>query len=192
LATGRSQIYVSRGGDKLAFALEYFGVDPSERLAIDLGSNVGGFVDCLLRHGASRVWSVDTSYGTLDWGLRNDPRVSVHERTNALHFEPEQRPVDLITIDVGWTGQRRVLPRAIDWVRSGGCILSLVKPQYEAQRSELQKGKVRPEFLETVLQRVQEGVCDLGFPQFGWVESPLGGGKRNREFWLYLTPRTIG
>ncbi len=106
-----SDAYVSRGGDKLAAALDYFGLDATDRVCADLGSHVGGFVDCLLQRGAARVYAVDTCYGTLAWKLRRNPRVVVRERTNAMHVSlPE--PVDLVTIDVGWTPQSKILPNA--------------------------------------------------------------------------------
>ncbi|MBI4618454.1 MAG: methyltransferase domain-containing protein [Planctomycetes bacterium] len=153
--------------------------------AADLGSNIGGFVDCLLRRGTRKVYSVDTSYGTLAWRLRNDERVVVLERTNALHVElPE--PVDLVTVDVGWTPQARILPAARRLLAPGGRILSLVKPQYEADREELAHGFVRPDALERVLDRVRSAVRDLGFPETRWIECPLGGGERNREFFVLL------
>ena len=125
--------YVGRGGDKLEWAINEFSVDIDGLVCCDLGSNVGGFVDCLLQHGASKVYSVDTSYGTLAWTLRNDEKVIVMERTNALHVElPE--PVDLITCDVGWTRQEKVLPKALTLLKPTGKILSLLKPQYEASK----------------------------------------------------------
>ena len=104
--------YVSRGGRKLAAALEAFGLDVTGLSCADFGANVGGFTDCLLRRGAARVAAVDTGYGALDWTLRNDPRVQVLERTNALHAEPPAERVDLVTIDVAFTPQRRVVPAA--------------------------------------------------------------------------------
>ncbi len=104
--------FASRAGEKLQFALDQFQISVKDKICADLGSSTGGFVSCLLRNGASKVYSVDTSYGELAWTLRNDPRVIVMERTNALHVQfPEQ--VDLVTIDVGWTPQALILPKAI-------------------------------------------------------------------------------
>ena len=123
--------YVSRGGLKLAAALEAFGVSPAGWVCADLGSNVGGFVDCLLRHGAERVYALDTGYGVLAYRLRRDPRVVVRERTNALHAVlPE--PVDLVTIDVGWTPQEYILPAAVRMLHRGGRAEQVVET---AQRS---------------------------------------------------------
>ena len=155
-------LYVSRAGAKLAAALDAFSLDVSNWVIADLGSQVGGFVDCLLKRGAARVHAVDTCYGSLDWGLRNDERVIVMERTNALHASlPEL--VDLVTIDVGWTPQRLILPAAnrLRWPEAP--IISLLKPQYEASSSERHRGVVLPECLEDVLTRVKGEITTLGF-----------------------------
>ena len=113
------------------FALTQFGMDVRGLVCADLGSNVGGFVDCLLQRGAGKVYSVDTSYGTLAWKLRKDPRVVVLERTNAMHVTlPE--PVDFVTIDVGWTRQEKILPAAARMLKPGGRVVTLIKPKAEA------------------------------------------------------------
>lgn len=177
--------YVTRGGDKLEFALGRFGVDPAGRVAADLGSHIGGFVDCLLQHGAARVYSVDTSYGTLAWKLRQDPRVVVVERTNALHVELAEQ-VALVTIDVAWTPQRLILPHAIKLVEPGGLILSLLKPQYEAERGEVVKGVVPPDAAREIAARVVEKLEQGGLRVAEWCESPLEGGKGNHEFFLRI------
>jgi 23S rRNA (cytidine1920-2'-O)/16S rRNA (cytidine1409-2'-O)-methyltransferase len=131
--------YVSRGGLKLEHALREFGIDPSSMWCADLGASTGGFTDCLLQHGAERVYAVDTAYGEFAWKLRNDPRVVVMERSNALHTEPPpevtQRAaggVDLVVIDLGWTRQSFAIPVALRWLSRAGRIISLVKPHYEA------------------------------------------------------------
>lgn len=134
--------YVSRGGLKLAHALREFGVDPTSMWCADLGASTGGFTDCLLQHGAERVYAVDTAYGEFAWKLRNDPRVVVMERSNALHTEPppevsERRAglvggVDLVVLDLGWTRQCFAIPAAMRWLSRAGRIISLVKPHYEA------------------------------------------------------------
>jgi 23S rRNA (cytidine1920-2'-O)/16S rRNA (cytidine1409-2'-O)-methyltransferase len=177
-ASGR---FATRGGDKLAFALAAFALDVHGRVCADLGSHIGGFVDCLLQAGAARVYSVDTSYGTLDWRLRNDPRVVVLERTNALHVAlPEL--VDLVTIDVAWTRQTHVLPAARRLVKPDGWVLSLVKPQYEAERPERHKGVVRPECLVAVVNRVWADLATAGLSPVAVACSPLPGGAGNVEF----------
>ncbi len=182
--------YVGRGGEKMAWALGHFGVEVSGRVCCDLGSHVGGFVDALLRAGATRVHSVDTCYGTLAWTLRNDSRVVVRERTNALHVELEE-PVDLVSCDVGWTPQRKVVPAAAKLLAPGGRILSLVKPQYEAARDEIVpgEGRVKPEALARILQSVTAEAALLGAPIAGPAETPFRGGKgKNPEFFLLLGP----
>ena len=177
--------YVTRSGLKLEHALTAFHIDPTGMTCADLGSHQGGFVDCLLAHGAARVYSVDTSYGTLAWKLRQDPRVVVMERTNAMHLTlPE--PVDLVTIDVGWTPQRHVLPAAAKVLKAQGRIISLVKPQYEATEAEREAGVVPPENLEPVLARVRMDVAAAGLALVGETKSPLKGGGGNEEFLFLL------
>jgi 23S rRNA (cytidine1920-2'-O)/16S rRNA (cytidine1409-2'-O)-methyltransferase len=178
--------YVTRGGEKLEFALNEFEVPTVGIVAADLGSHAGGFVDCLLRRGAATVYSVDTSYGTLSWRLRCDERVVVLERTNALHVELPEK-VELVTIDVGWTPQRLILPKALGLVRPGGLVLSLLKPQYEAQREEVKGGVLPPERARDVAGRVVDRLADQGIHVAGCVESPLVGGKGNIEFFLKLS-----
>lgn len=173
--------YVSRGGLKLAAALEAFDIDPSGRTCADLGCNVGGFTDCLLQHGAARVYAVDTGYGELAWTLRKDTRVVVMERTNALHVElPES--VDLAVIDVGWTRQHFILPAGRRLVRDGGWIITLIKPHYEAEANELRKGILPSEMIDVILERVRTRAQDIGIAFERMIESPIKGQKGNREF----------
>ena len=177
--------YVTRGGEKLEFALQEFGLDVTGKVAADLGSHAGGFVDCLLQHGAASVYSVDTSYGTFAWKLRQDERVVVMERTNALHVElPEQ--VDVVTIDVGWTKQGLILPHALGLAKSGGVVLSLLKPQYEAEKNEVERGVVSPETAHVIARRVVESLAAKGICVERRAESPIRGGKGNCEFFLKI------
>ena len=181
--------YVTRSGLKLEYALEVFAIDPSGKTCADLGSHQGGFVDCLLSRSAARVYSVDTSYGTLAWKLRQDRRVVVMERTNAMHLElPE--PVDLVTIDVGWTRQRHVLPAARRLLAPDGRIISLVKPQYEAAETQREAGVVAEGDLESVLARVRIDVQEAGLELLGETRSPLRGGGGNAEFLFLLALRS--
>src|SRR5579859_7339270 len=119
--------YVSRAGGKLEFALQEFKISVKDLIVADFGSSTGGFVDCLLQNGAKKVYAVETGYGVLDWKLRNDPRVIVMERTNAIHVELPEK-VDLITIDTSWTRQRNILPNALKNLKEGRKIISLIKP----------------------------------------------------------------
>src|SRR4051794_23000262 len=121
--------FVSRAGQKLQHALDEFAIDVAHKICADLGCSTGGFTDCLLQRGAQKVYAVDTGYGVLDWKLRNDPRVVVMERTNAMHVELPAK-MDLVTIDVAWTKQRNILPSARRIVRDDGIVISLIKPHY--------------------------------------------------------------
>jgi 23S rRNA (cytidine1920-2'-O)/16S rRNA (cytidine1409-2'-O)-methyltransferase len=179
------EVYVSRAGFKLAAALRAFELHPAGWICADFGSHTGGFVDCLLRHGAARVYAIEPGYGVLDAGLRRDPRVVVCERTNALRFVcPE--PCDLVTIDVGWTPQRLILPAARRCLKpDNGRVLTLIKPQYEAPPEWLAGGVVPAEHRDAVLAVCRADVRGLGWQIAGEVESPLRGHGGNVEYlWL--------
>ena len=181
----KSGRFVGRGGEKLEGALETFRVDVSQRVAADLGAHVGGFTDCLLQRGAARVYSVDTAYGILDWKLRQDPRVVVIERRNALHLElPE--PVDLVVVDVGWTPLRLIVPKALSLLGPRGAVVSLLKPQYEAYDSERESGVVLPDFLEKVVSRVIDQLERSSCRVVNRVASVLPGAGGNQEFFLLI------
>ncbi len=184
--TDKDAKYVTRSGLKLEHALETFRLGVAGRVCADLGSHQGGFVDCLLQRGAAKVYSVDTAYGTLAWSLRQDERVAVLERTNAMHVElPE--PVDLVTIDVGWTRMMHILPAARGLVHTRGRIIALVKPQYEAAEHEREKGVVPEETLRPVLERVRLTVPETGLALLDETRSPIRGGGGNAEFLFLLT-----
>ncbi len=153
----------------------------------DLGSNVGGFVQCLLLHGAVKVCAVDTGYGVLDYGLRKDPRVVVMERTNALHVTLDES-VDLVTIDVGWTRQRHILPAALRMLKPDGRIISLVKPHYEAPPKWLRRGVLLPEKVDEVVAGVESSLPELGAVLLNRIDSPLAGQSGNREVLFLLRP----
>jgi 23S rRNA (cytidine1920-2'-O)/16S rRNA (cytidine1409-2'-O)-methyltransferase len=180
--------YVSRAGLKLAHALDVFEVDPTDLTCADLGSNVGGFVDCLLRRGAARVYAVDTGYGVLDWRLRNDPRVVVMERTNAIHVTLPELP-RLITIDVAWTRQRIILPAARKMVGLDGWVVTLVKPHYEAPPQHLRNGVLSDEHLPAVQASVAADMKLAGFTVLGVTPSPIKGGQGNTEYLACLRPK---
>jgi len=187
--------FVGRGGHKLLHALETFNVNTAGCTCADLGCNVGGFTDCLLQRNAAKVFAVDTGYGALAWKLRQDDRVVVMERTNALHVDPPDR-VDLVVIDLGWTPQRHAVPAALRWVRNGGRIISLVKPHYELEADEkrlLVRGVLPESESERVGQRTRLRLGGHGVEVLGWTQSPMTGGaskgrKGNREFLALLAP----
>ena len=178
--------YASRAGLKLEAALEGFELDVTGMRCADLGCHAGGFTDCLLQHGAASVHAVDTGYGVLDYRLRTDSRVTVMERTNALHCEPPET-VDLVTIDVGWTRQQHVIPRALQWIgdRSGGLIITLVKPHYELEKAEretlLTNGSLSHADARRVVERTISGFESLGARPIAVMISPLTGAKSARR-----------
>jgi 23S rRNA (cytidine1920-2'-O)/16S rRNA (cytidine1409-2'-O)-methyltransferase len=192
-----SDRFVSRGGEKIAHALRAFAIDPRGFVCADLGCSTGGFTDCLLQAGAARVYAVDTAYGQLAWTLRNDPRVVVMERTNALHADPPE-PVDLATLDLSWTPQRLAIPAALRWLKPSGCIISLIKPHYEFK----DRGGVLPrggvlddQSAEAVVRNVAADLPALGVDVQGLERSPIRGGKGkggraagNAEWLVLLRP----
>lgn len=176
------QVFVSRAGEKLQYALDKFELSVKGMVVADFGSSTGGFVDCLLQNGAKKVYSVDTAYGELAWNLRNDPRVVVMERTNAMHVTLPEK-ADIITVDTSWTKQAKILPNVLLNLKSGGTIISLIKPHYEADRHQLLKGRVKEEELDKVLERTKGDIKSLGLEIINLVESPILGEKgKNKEF----------
>jgi 23S rRNA (cytidine1920-2'-O)/16S rRNA (cytidine1409-2'-O)-methyltransferase len=178
--------FASRAGLKLDHALEDFDLDVTGWRCADFGCNVGGFTDCLLQRGAASVLAVDTGRGALAWPLRQDPRVEVRERTNALHDTPPEDGVDLVVIDLAWTPQRLAVPAALRWLSPGGArrIATLVKPHYELKAEEkhlLDRGFLPQEHAPRVLECVLEDMPGLGASVLGSVRSPLVGGKSARR-----------
>jgi 23S rRNA (cytidine1920-2'-O)/16S rRNA (cytidine1409-2'-O)-methyltransferase len=185
MSNEESAKYVSRGGLKLEKALEHFKIDLTGLTCADLGSHKGGFVDCQIQHGSGKTYSVDTSYGTLAWTLRQNHRVIVVERCNALHWRPEE-DLDFVSLDVGWTPQDKILPVINDYLKVGGQIVSLLKPQYESSDDERVKGLVKPECLEAVVKRCLGKLEILNFIPEEIIESPIKGGKGNIEYLMHL------
>ena len=184
--------YVSRGGLKLEKALRDFGVDPTGFVCSDSGASTGGFTDCLLQQGASKVFAIDVGYGELNWKIRNDPRVVVMERTNIRYVTPEDlgEPLDLSVIDVSFIGLELVLPTIKNLLKPGeGQVLCLIKPQFEAGRENLGKnGVVRePKIHQMVLDNFVSLVHGLGFKILGLTFSPVKGPEGNIEFLGHLT-----
>jgi 23S rRNA (cytidine1920-2'-O)/16S rRNA (cytidine1409-2'-O)-methyltransferase len=176
--------FASRAGQKLEHALQSFGIDVTGKTCADLGCSTGGFTDCLLQHGAAKVYAVDTGYGVLDWKLRKDARVVVMERTNAMHVHLDE-PMDWVTIDVAWTRQRHILPSAKRLLGKEGRIITLVKPHYEADAAILRGGVLPVERLDEVLAAVAVDVQAAGFLVVQTVTSPIKGAKGNTEaLWL--------
>lgn len=182
--------YVSRGGLKLGAAIDHFDVRLSGVVAMDVGSSTGGFTDCMLQRGAARVYCIDVGYGQLAWQLRQDPRVVLLERTNIRYLERERIPeaIDLATIDVSFISLRKVLDKVMEFLRPGGEILALVKPQFEVGREGVGRGGiVRDEELRrSVVNSLQEFAGGIGLDVKGIFESPVPGQKGNREYFMYM------
>lgn len=176
--------YVGKGGLKLQFALEHFGIDVRGLVAADLGCSIGGFTDCLLQNGAAKVYAVDTAYGALAWKLRTDERVVVCERTNALHW-PSPEMLDFVASDLGWTRQEKGLPAIARMLKPGGTALSLVKPQYEAPKEWLVRNVLPEERIPEVLEMVRSQ-CPAELEIVGEARSPYVGHGGNAEFWLRI------
>jgi 23S rRNA (cytidine1920-2'-O)/16S rRNA (cytidine1409-2'-O)-methyltransferase len=180
--------FVSRAGLKLDHALTHFHIDVAGCTCADLGSNTGGFVDCLLRRGAAKVYAIDTGYGALAWKLRNDPRVVVMERTNAMHVELPEK-MDRMTIDVAWTKQKHILPAARRMIAGEGVVITLIKPHYEVEAQRLRKGVLASGEVDRVVVGVEADILTAGFDLVGTVTSPITGAKGNIEVLACLRPR---
>ena len=183
--------YVSRGGLKLEKALRDFGVDPTGFVCSDSGASTGGFTDCLLQQGASKVFAIDVGYGQLDWKIRSDPRVVVMERTNVRYVTPEQlgEPLDLSVVDVSFISLKIVLPVIKTFLKQTGQVLCLIKPQFEAGKEKVgKKGVVRdPQTHKEVLDNFVALANELEFNILGLTFSPVKGPDGNIEFLGHLT-----
>jgi len=184
--------YVSRGGLKLAKALDLFPIACEGMIAADVGASTGGFTDCLLQRGVARVYAIDVGYGQLAWKLRQDSRVMVMERTNARYLQRLPEPIDLATIDVAFISLRMILPAVRRWLSDEGQVVALIKPQFEAgQRQVGRGGVVRDERVHrAVLSSVLRWAADNEWFLKGLLRSPLKGPKGNIEFlaWLSMAP----
>jgi 23S rRNA (cytidine1920-2'-O)/16S rRNA (cytidine1409-2'-O)-methyltransferase len=182
--------FVSRGGEKLAGALDAFGLEVRDRVALDVGASTGGFTDCLLQRGVRRVHAVDVGYGQLAWRLRNDARVVVLERTNARTLTPAMfpEPPDLAVVDVSFISLTRVLPAVAGVTAPGATLVALVKPQFEVGRGQVGKGGVvrDPALRAAAVASVRAAATVLGLAVEGEAESVLPGPKGNREVFLRL------
>lgn len=183
---GQDHPWVSRGGIKLAHALEHFGIDPTGLTAIDVGSSTGGFTDVLLTGGATKVYAVDSGTNQLAWKLRQEPRVVVHEQTSARILTDAHipEPIDLVVCDASFISLAKVLEKPLSFVRAGGLLVALIKPQFEAGREEVGKGGViRDAAVHTrVCDEVSTWLSESGWTVLGVTESPITGPKGNVEF----------
>ena len=180
--------FVGRGGLKLDYALDQFQLDVLGKVAADIGASTGGFTDCLLKRGASRVYAIDVGYGQLDYRLRQDKRVVVMERVNARYPLTLPEKVDLATIDVSFISVEKIIPSVAQVLKPGGYLVVLIKPQFEAKREEVGKGGVikQPSLHALVMGRFIAWVVRQGFRLSGLVASPVLGASGNREFLILL------
>ncbi|PQM33487.1 uncharacterized protein Pyn_05192 [Prunus yedoensis var. nudiflora] len=181
--------YVCRAGHKLEAAIEKLGIDVSGKVALDSGLSTGGFTDCLLQYGASFVYGVDVGYGQVAEKIRTDERVSVIERTNLRHLPGLPQRVDLVTLDLSFISILLVMPAVIKVMKEASSLVTLVKPQFEARRSQVGSGGIvrDPLVHQEVLERIIKGVENFGFTSKGWIESPLKGAEGNTEFLVHFT-----
>ena len=181
--------YASRGGFKLASALDSFSMEVIHLVAMDVGASTGGFTDCLLQRGAQKVYAIDVGYGQLAWQLRQDPRVMVLERCNVRYLTTEQVPelVDLAVIDTSFISLTKVIPKVLEFVKGDGQVLALIKPQFEVGRGQVGKGGVvrDPELHRQVVAKIERFCESRGMEVRGVKESSLLGPKGNREFFVH-------
>ncbi len=182
--------YVSRGGLKLEKGLEHFGIDPAGKVCLDVGASTGGFTDCLLQHGARKVYAVDVAYGQLDWKIRQNAAVVVLERCNARQLTPSffAEPLDLAVMDASFISITKLIPPLLPLFGQAFALLALIKPQFELPREKVPQGGVvvQEELHEEAIRRVSEFALLCGLRSSGTVASPLLGPKGNREFLIYL------
>lgn len=197
--------YVSRGGLKLEEAIKNFKIDVKDKTVMDVGASTGGFTDCLLKHGAKKVYAIDVGYGQLDWKLRNNPRVILLEKTNIRYLKKTvdssqltvdsqrledlvENRIDIATVDVSFIPLLKVIPKITEFLKKGGEIIALIKPQFEVGRKDVGKGGVvrnRAKRLE-VIEKIKTEVQRTGFEVKGVIQSSLVGPKGNIEYFIYL------
>lgn len=182
--------YVSRGGHKLQGAIEAFGIEVASKVAMDIGSSTGGFTDCLLQHGAERVFAIDVGYGLMDYRLRQDKRVVLMESINFRHFEPKEllSAIDIATVDVSFISLELILPNVFSCIKKNGYALALIKPQFELDKKDVDRGGVvrAADKHEAAIEKVKKISETLGFMVLNIVPSTVKGAKGNQEFFIYM------
>jgi len=179
--------YVGRGGLKMEAALAHFAIDPTAATCLDIGASTGGFTDCLLQHGAAKVWAIDVGHSQLDWKIRSDPRVVVREKLNARHLTRDDvpDPISICVIDVSFISLTLILPPALAVLSDGAVVVPLIKPQFELRKEQVGKGGVvrDPGLHEQAVEKIRAFVGTLpGLTWSGLIESPILGGEGNKEF----------
>ncbi|MBI5566398.1 MAG: TlyA family RNA methyltransferase [Chloroflexi bacterium] len=184
--------YVSRGGLKLAAALDRFAIAIEHAVCADVGASTGGFTDCLLQRGAAKVYAIDVGYGQLDWKIRSNPRVIVMDRTNARYVDALPEPIDVAVIDASFISLRLILPSVLKWLKPHAQVVALIKPQFEAGRERVGKGGVvrDTEIHAEVIRSIWQAAGDLGFNPIDLIRSPISGPAGNTEFLIWLRTAT--
>jgi len=189
---GETPRYASRGGLKLEAALSEFNIDPNGKTAIDIGASTGGFTDCLLQHGAARVWAVDVGHNQLVWRLRQDPRVVVLENVNARNLDPDLFPVrfDLATVDVSFISLSKILPALRPCLSDSADCVALIKPQFEVGKGEVGRGGIVTDVAKhrRVLHETKDMALSIGLYPVALIESPILGAEGNKEFLMHMKP----
>lgn len=189
LKEGAVSPYVSRGGEKLAGALKHVGLDVTGFVFLDIGISTGGFTDCLLQKGAARGFGIDVGKNQLDWKIRSDDRVQAHEGVNGRDIPEELVPekVDLVVIDVSFISLTLILSQAFKFLKKGGALLALIKPQFEVEKGQVGKGGIvkDPLLHEQVQAKVVDACNSLGFQQLETLKSPIEGTDGNKEFFIF-------
>ncbi len=186
---GETLPYVSRGGLKLEAALKAFSIDVKDKVAMDVGASTGGFTDCLLQHGAKRVYAIDVGYGQLAWKLRTDPRVIPIEKTNIRYMNRDriQENIDIATVDVSFISLKLVIPKVLEFLKSKGEIIALIKPQFEVGRREVERGGIvkATEKRKKAVEEIKGFFELMNLKVIGIIESPIKGQKGNIEYLIY-------
>jgi 23S rRNA (cytidine1920-2'-O)/16S rRNA (cytidine1409-2'-O)-methyltransferase len=180
--------YVSRAGYKLEKALDHFNVDVKDFIVLDAGLSTGGFADCLLQHGAKKIYGIDVGYGQVHEKIRNDPRVIVMERTNVRYLESLPELVDLVTLDLSFISVLKVMSAVVKLLKPRGKLIILIKPQFESEKGQVGKGGIITDskLQESIIKKVVDGIDQYGFISKGIVESPILGTEGNKEFLAYF------
>jgi len=182
--------YVGRGGLKLKAALDFFHIAPVDKIVMDIGCSTGGFTDCILQENARKVYAIDVGYGQIDWSLRQNPRVSLLEKTNIRYLEKEKisDPVNLILIDVSFISLTKVLPKCLEFLDDEGAVLALIKPQFEVGKGLVEKGGVIKDESKRMdaVEKIRTFAETIGLKSIGIFESPVHGQKGNIEYFIYL------
>ncbi len=193
VVVGPASPYVGRGGEKLAAALDQFQIEPRGMICFDVGCSTGGFTDCLLQRGAARIYAVDVGYGQFDWRLRQDPRVLLKERTNIRYLETDfiQDPINLVVIDVSFISLTLVLPCVVPYLTDSGCIITLIKPQFEVGKGLVGRGGIVLDdgLRQGAAEKVVACADQLGLELAGRMDSPVEGRKGNREILAWFRRR---